>query len=333
MRVCVFGLALLIAGIGAAMAQNGKVHPPSAVDNKLFDQYEICLMLPGIFSSYSLDERLTDCTAVIASGKYSGSDLGKIYLNRAAFYAKKGDSDGALADIEMSHKLWPDSPRPLINRAAINMQRHQFDAAFADLNQVLADNPHSYAALTNRASIYFYLNKYDLAANDLDKALDANWTGDTAMLLRGEIAAAKGDYTSAMDDFAQSISFDPDKPHAYNADCYTRALARSEMEKTGLPECNKALELDPGEPAFLDSRGFLYLKLGRYADAVADYDAALAKNPKLAPTLYGRGLAKEKLGDEVGAAADIAAAKAQFPDIDKMFDMPASFAWRHKEME
>ncbi|HSZ74680.1 MAG TPA: tetratricopeptide repeat protein, partial [Rhizomicrobium sp.] len=145
MRVYIFGLVFSIAGTIAALAQNGKVHPPPAVDNNTFDEHEVCLMVPGIFTSYSIDDRLAACTAVIESGKYRGEDLGPIYLNRAVFHVKKNEDDAALADIEMSHKVWPDSPRPLIDRAAIYMRRHQMDLALADLHQVIQDNPHSYA--------------------------------------------------------------------------------------------------------------------------------------------------------------------------------------------
>jgi hypothetical protein len=58
-----------------------------------------------------------------------------------------------------------------------------------------------------------------------------------------------------------------------------------------------------GQRAEANSRGF--------DEAIADYDAALKLNPKMAASLYGRGLAKQKNGDQAGGDADIAAAKAQ----------------------
>jgi tetratricopeptide (TPR) repeat protein len=48
--------------------------------------------------------------------------------------------------------------------------------------------------------------------------------------------------------------------------------------------------------------------------AIADYDAALKLNPRLAPALYGRGVAEIKRGNPAGTA-DIAAAKAIQPNI------------------
>jgi hypothetical protein len=49
--------------------------------------------------------------------------------------------------------------------------------------------------------------------------------------------------------------------------------------------------------------------------ALADFDAALRLDAKLADSLYGRGIAKMKLGDRSGADADIAAAKTMDANI------------------
>jgi len=61
------------------------------------------------------------------------------------------------------------------------------------------------------------------------------------------------------------------------------------------------------------------LKLGAFDRAIADYGAAVAKNPKDADSLYGRGMAKLKSGDRAGGEADIAAAKAIKPDIAEVY--------------
>ena len=57
-----------------------------------------------------------------------------------------------------------------------------------------------------------------------------------------------------------------------------------------------------------DSRGFVYFRKGDMTKAVADYDAALSLQPRMAETLYKRGLAKNRKGDAVGGKSDIAAA-------------------------
>ena len=74
----------------------------------------------------------------------------------------------------------------------------------------------------------------------------------------------------------------------------------------------------PNNANTLGNRGFAYLKDGALDKAIANYDAVLRNDPKVARALYGRGLAKQKKGDP-GADADIAAAKAIKSDIAEEF--------------
>jgi len=79
--------------------------------------------------------------------------------------------------------------------------------------------------------------------------------------------------------------------------------------QTALEDCNKALQSGPNDAATYDSRGLIYLKMGRHDAAIDDYDSALRFDPTLASALYGRGLAKFKKGDKAGSDTDISAAK------------------------
>ena len=72
-------------------------------------------------------------------------------------------------------------------------------------------------------------------------------------------------------------------------------------------------------PASLNSRGLARLRRGELGASIADFDAALALNPRLANALYGRGIAKRRNGDLAGADADLAAAKAIRPGIAQEF--------------
>jgi tetratricopeptide (TPR) repeat protein len=94
---------------------------------------------------------------------------------------------------------------------------------------------------------------------------------------------------------------DPKFASAYNSRCWARVITGQQLQQA-LADCSESLRLRPDE--------FAYLKLDRPGDAIVDFSAALAINPRFASSLYGRGLAKLKRGDRTGADADIAAAKA-----------------------
>jgi Flp pilus assembly protein TadD len=59
------------------------------------------------------------------------------------------------------------------------------------------------------------------------------------------------------------------------------------------------------------------MKMGQFPLAIADFSAALSKNPKDAHSMYNRGAAKQIMGDQAGADADIAGARSLDPDVGK----------------
>ena len=63
-------------------------------------------------------------------------------------------------------------------------------------------------------------------------------------------------------------------------------------------------------PVLLRSRCLVRYRLGDFANAMADCDAALKHNSTMSTSLYVRGLAKKRLGYAELGNADIAAATA-----------------------
>jgi tetratricopeptide (TPR) repeat protein len=106
-------------------------------------------------------------------------------------------------------------------------------------------------------------------------------------------------------DFDQAIRFNVRDAEAYNNRCWTRA-ATGDLTNA-LADCNEALRLKPDLYDALDSRGLVYLKLGRYADAIRDYDTSLEKNPRSVSSLFGRGVALKRSGGD--GSADLKQAK------------------------
>jgi predicted Zn-dependent protease len=84
------------------------------------------------------------------------------------------------------------------------------------------------------------------------------------------------------------------------------AWTLAQSDKPDLPRAlslaNLAVEQEPTNPAFRDTRGHVYLKMGRQKEAVADLEAALSRAPDN-PTLH-RSLAEayEQLGNDRLAA-------------------------------
>jgi Flp pilus assembly protein TadD len=67
---------------------------------------------------------------------------------------------------------------------------------------------------------------------------------------------------------------------------------------------SQMLEACPSDPHLLALRGYTFYREGRSADALADFNAALALKPDAPNTLFLRAKCKEMLNDLDGAVAD-----------------------------
>lgn len=126
---------------------------------------------------------------------------------------------------------------------------------------------------------------------------------------RADARTFKGDYAGALKDYDQAIQLKPDDGELLNERCFTRGIANSDL-KDAMDDCNAALALDPHNAQYLDSRGFVFFRLGQFDKAMTDFNAALDIDPKQFQTLYVKGIAERRLGDAAHAEADIKAAKA-----------------------
>jgi tetratricopeptide (TPR) repeat protein len=131
---------------------------------------------------------------------------------------------------------------------------------------------------------------------------------------RAEARVLKADYRAAVQDYDEAIKLKPDDAELLNSRCFTRSIANLDLTHA-MDDCNAALDLQPRNPAYLDSRGFLYFRMGDPKKALADFNTAIEIDPKQSPTLYVRGLIERRMGDGVHADADIGAAKTIDPTV------------------
>ncbi len=133
---------------------------------------------------------------------------------------------------------------------------------------------------------------------------------DIALTIQiGAAYAAAGQADKARENFAEARGYAAGTRNSgwFNDLCYSAAKANFDLA-TALTDCTRALALLPKNAAVLDSLGFVQLRLGHLADAIATYDQVLAIDPAENHSLYGRGLAYLRHGDTMKGQADIAAA-------------------------
>jgi tetratricopeptide (TPR) repeat protein/predicted aspartyl protease len=241
------------------------------------------------------------------------------YARRGSASTSRRDYEHALADLSRAIELAPTESDYFYERARAYWSSGHADKALDDFGQAIKLQPSSVPALMARAELRARRgDPAEAISPDLDAVDRAAPKQAGVRLELGNLYERIHNYPVAITQFDEWISAhhpdDVEMPRARNERCWVRALTGQGLDQA-LDDCNFAVHREPKTASFHDSRGLVYLRLGKYDKAIADYDAALALNPKIAWSLYGRGLAKQHLGQAAAGQTDVAAATALAPRI------------------
>ncbi len=232
------------------------------------------------------------------------------FSRRGAAFAARQDFDRAIADFTRACELAPTESKYFYQRALARLNDKQPVLARADLDQSLKLKPDDVSGLILRARLRLFDKDKTGARADLDAAAAVAPKQADSRLELGNLYSALDQFDIAIAQYDPWIGIhgdDPQLPEALNDRCWARALSGQNLD-WAMNDCNRALRLRPQTAAFLDSRGMVELRQGKYDRAVSDYDLALALNPRIVWSLYGRGLAELNLGQATQGRADVAAA-------------------------
>jgi len=221
-------------------------------------------------------------------------EVGRWYLAAAQVEREAGREQ--LADQYMSRAQdWaPDLPVILLTRAAWRREDGQYQAALDDLNALVEQFPDNAEILSERTAVLQHLGRHAEAVSDYKKI--------DRMSLTGGI---------------------PPRAEALNNLAYIRAVGKLELDEA-LKGANEALHIEPSNPLYRDTRGFILYQQGKYEPALVDLTAAVQgvedwlktpprgypiKAEHVAVVRYHRALVFEKLGRFADAKADRARAK------------------------
>ncbi|MHB8529741.1 MAG: tetratricopeptide repeat protein, partial [Caulobacteraceae bacterium] len=277
----------------------------------------------------------------------------------AAAWLLRASADGgfasalANADVEAAIKLAPDDLDAQLWKVNAATSRHEFAAALPLMNRVVNEHPEAAGnLLVGRAQIEAELGLR--AEMDADFVRAQATVGPSApqssVLCAGEVRARWRPQTALEDceknllEAPKSFALHLDKavllhrlgreaeaartldamegaapdPAELNQICYLLAVEDMALDRA-LADCEASLKLRPGDAATLDSRAFVLMRLGRNAEALTAYNAALAADPKEYNSLYGRGLVEARLGRMNDSRRDTTAALAGRPHLGDDF--------------
>ncbi len=255
------------------------------------------------------------------------------FRRRGMAFASMRELDRALADLTRACDLAPDDMQSHYQRGLIYVEDGQFKSALQDFNIVLTIQPNDIDAHLARAELLRQHREAGPAdprsevKSDLDAVSRLAAPDAGVRLTLGQLYADVGDYADGVNQMDQWLRHHPlkgDQANGLNSLCWIRATSNRDLHDA-LDECNRALALAPrvdaetgtliartvasDNPHVLDSRGLVYLRLGRLQDAFHDYDSALQIDPRMPTALFGRGLVELRAGEASQGQSDLAAAE------------------------
>ena len=148
-------------------------------------------------------------------------------------------------------------------------QLERYDEALLYLEQVVTTENnilHIYQSRMILSYIYTITGRYKLAEFELDSLLDSGYESAQVYAAFGFISYASGNRNDALAYLKKALALDPENANALNSLGFILAEENRDLEYA-LTVCRRAVETNPESPAYLDSLGWVYLKLGNVREA------------------------------------------------------------------
>jgi tetratricopeptide (TPR) repeat protein len=208
--------------------------------------------------------------------------------------SEKHDLDGAERHYQRAVVLakeqdppeWDQIDSAYVGLALIYGERGRFDQALDALDKAQAANPHDTEAQSARGGILLQQGRWKEAQDVLRKTLETNPDNVNALNGLGFIAwQDTHQYEQALDYFQRALRVHPPSD-SVNASLHNSLGAvYCEMGRCseGIPHFQRAIELAPDDPETYTNLANAFAALGRFAEARAQVEKALAIAPDYAP--------------------------------------------------
>ncbi|MEZ4710386.1 MAG: tetratricopeptide repeat protein [Caldilineaceae bacterium] len=190
----------------------------------------------------------------------------------------------------------------------------EFDAALEAFSTAIDKDPKLVDAYAHRAWLYNRLGDTDKAIADMAQAVELQPDDSALHHQFSQIYWWNHDYENALAEIDEAIRLDDKAPNPHN----TRALINASLGQyeEALEDVKHYARANQNEltPSLLDTRGYIYIKMGRFSLARADYDKIFKQNMRFPYALLGGGISLYELGDLEAARLLIEEGLAEVPD-------------------
>jgi len=196
----------------------------------------------------------------------------------------------ALENYEKALIIYPESFDAWLSKANILHLLKRNEESIAACNRAIKIRPNSYIALHNCGFFLEQQEQLDQAIVFYEKALKINPKFYNAWLGRGNALTEKKHYQEAIYSFQQAIDIKPDDYKSLAARGETLILmGKRDGDRTRYEEAitslDKALSLSPNDSYAYYQRGLAKEALGRYKEALIDYNKSIKIDPHYPDTI------------------------------------------------
>jgi len=251
---------------------------------------------------------LDDVNAALVNAPAGDTDLRfQAYMLRAGIYNQTGRHDLALADLNSALALDPTSYAALYQRANTQYELANYPAAKTDYVRLQRLNPRSSEALLGQARCAVHENNFGTAAELLQQAVDFDPNNPEIYVRRATVRRQMGDHAGAVDDLILALSLDSQDPKA------VQALV--DYGNTNYPAVvaglTNAIQLAPNNALYRYLRASIAEAHFNYVSAIDDFQRIIDDRlynyhgiqASLARCLYGLGRYDEALAQVDAALA------------------------------
>lgn len=193
-------------------------------------------------------------------------------------YRAAKDFDNATREADAALKKYPGERLVVLAHASLLAEKGKTDEAVSETRSLLKGD-HDRETLLAVAQIYEKAKRYADEAKTLDEAeklAKSDEEKETIAFLRGAMFERQKKYDASESEFRKVLAINPQNSGAMNYLGYmlaNRGLKLTEAAKL----IEKALEIEPGNGAYLDSLGWVYYQQGKLTEAEAPLLQAIEK--------------------------------------------------------
>ncbi|MDB5310925.1 MAG: pknB 22 [Gemmataceae bacterium] len=219
--------------------------------------------------------------------------------------------------------LRPDAPEPHRNRGLVGVRLRDYTRAQTDLDRAAELAPDHADTYLNRALAFQGLRNYPAAIRDLDRAAALGAPRARVLFMRSRARELGGDKDGARRDLDAAMQIEPTDDLTWA----TRGVTRMQADPAAaLADFDAALALNPRALPAMQNKAHILGKMGRVRGAIQALDQILEAYPDFVPARAGRGVMHARDRNWPAARADAEEALRRDTSPSNMYQVAGIYA-------